>query len=150
MGDGFYPEGEVMQSNGTVWTGRILTALVVLFLLFDCSIKLLKLPAAVAGSMQLGYSEKLVPVIGAILFVCVVFYLIPRTNVLGAILLTGYLGGAAASSIRAEKPLFNDLFPIIFAALMWLGLYLRDPRVRELIPLKSSQGVELGQPATGK
>jgi hypothetical protein len=126
-----------MQSKGTLWAGRILTLLVVLFLIFDCGIKLLKLAPAVEATTEIGYGAHLVPVIGAVLLVCLVFYVIPRTSVLGAILLTGYLGGAVASSLRAEKPLFNDLFPILFAVLMWLGIYLREPTLRALVPLRS-------------
>jgi DoxX-like family len=122
-----------------LWAGRIVTGLVVLFMLFDCSIKLMKLPAAVVGTVQLGYPESLVRVIGTILLVCTIFYVIPQTEVFGGILLTGYLGGAIASTMRAGKPLGYDLFPLIFGVLAWTGLYLRDAKLRQLIPLRSSQ-----------
>ncbi|MDQ6770024.1 MAG: DoxX family protein [Gemmatimonadota bacterium] len=120
-------------SKRRLWAGRIITGLVVLFLIFDGVTKLMEIPAVVKGSAELGYPVTLIPVIGTILLVCVVVYLIPRTSVLGAILLTGYLGGAVASQLRIGKPLLGyTLFPIYVAVLIWGGLYLRDNRVRVL------------------
>ena len=130
-----------MQSDQTtfvskkrLWTSRILSGLVVLFLIFDGVTKLITIKPVVEGMQKLGYPVPLAPVIGAILLVCVVLYVIPRTAPLGAILLTGYLGGAVASQLRVGMPLLGyTLFPIYVAALAWGGLYLRDSRVRALI-----------------
>ena len=120
-----------------LWSARIITGLVLLFLLFDLIVKLLRLPVAVQANVQLGYPESAVLVIGIIELVCLVTYLIPRTSVFGAILLTGYLGGAIASQLRAGNPLFSHtLFPIYVAVLVWAPLFLRDERVRALIPLR--------------
>lgn len=124
-------------SRTSLWVGRILSWIVLLLLIFDGVTKVLKASPSVQGTMELGYSEALVPVIGMILLVCVVFYAIPQTQVLGAILITGYLGGAVASQVRVGKPLFsNELFPIYFAGLMWLALFLQDGRLRELVPFR--------------
>ncbi len=120
-------------SKKKLWTGRIITGVVVLFLIFDGVTKLMEIPPVVKGFTELGYPVTLSPVIGTILLVCVVVYLIPRASVLGAILLTGYLGGAVASQLRIGKPLLGyTLFPIYVAVLIWGGLYLRDNRVRAL------------------
>jgi len=120
------------------WTGRILSALAAFFLVFDSMMKILKLSAAVEGTTRLGYPESVVLGIGVIELVCVVVYLIPRSSVLGAILLTGYLGGAIATHVRVGSPLvFYTLFPIYVAILLWGGLFLRDHRLRALLPLSS-------------
>ena len=127
-------------SRKTLWTGRILSGLVVLFLLVDAGFKLIKpLPApAVQAFAQLGYPIGLAAGIGILLLSCVALYLIPRTSVLGAILLTGYLGGAVASHVRVGDPWFSHaLFPVYIGLLIWGGLYLRDQRLRALIPLRS-------------
>ena len=125
-------------SKKRVWTGRIISALVVLFLLFDSAIKLMKLPPAVEGTARLGYPVTLVLPIGLVLLICVVIYVIPSTSVVGAILLTGYLGGAVASNVRIGNPLFGYvLFPVYVAVLLWTGLLLRDDRLGELVPLRS-------------
>jgi DoxX-like protein len=121
-------------SRKRLWAGRIISALVALFLLFDGAVKVMKLAPVVEGSRQLGFSEGAVFGIGLIALVCLVAYLIPRTAGLGAILLTGYLGGAIATHVRVGSPLFtHTLFPIYVAALIWGGLYLRDGRLRALI-----------------
>jgi uncharacterized membrane protein YhaH (DUF805 family) len=113
------------------WTGTILSGIAVLFLLFDSIGKLLKVAPAVAGSAELGYLEGVIQPIGVILLVCVVTYMIPRTAILGAVLLTGYMGGAIATHVRVGNPLLtHTLFPIYVAALFWGGLFLRDERVR--------------------
>jgi hypothetical protein len=125
-------------SKTSLWAGRIITTIVVLFLLFDSSIKLMRLAPAVEGTARLGYPVSLVAVIGIVLLACSAVYVIPRTSVLGAILLTGYLGGALASQLRIGEPLFSHvLFPIYFAVLLWAGLLLREPRLRALFPLRS-------------
>lgn len=123
-----------------IWAGRIMSGLVALFLLFDSVIKLVKLPIAVEGTMQLGYPEHTVVGIGVVLLVCLIVYLIPRTAIFGAILLTGYLGGAIATQVRVGSPLFSHvLFPIHVALLVWGGVFLRCPRLRALIPVQRSE-----------
>ena len=121
----------------TPWTGRVLSGLAIAFLLFDSVLKVLQLPAAVEGTVQLGYPESVIVVIGVIELVCLVLYATPRTAVLGAILLTGYLGGAIATHVRIDSPLFtHTLFPIYVAALIWGGIFLREHRLRDLVPLR--------------
>jgi len=124
-------------SRGTLWTGRVLSALSALFLFFDGAMKLPKPDFVVDATVQLGYSESVILPLGVILLVCTVLYVVPRTSVLGAILLTGYLGGAVASHVRHEDGLFAVLFPVIFGALLWGGLVLRDTRLRSLVPWRS-------------
>jgi len=125
-------------SKTSLWAGRIISGLVVLFMLFDSGIKLMKLAPAVEGTAKLGYPVSVVLPIGIVLFVCTVLYAIPRTSILGAILLTGYLGGAVASNVRMGNPLFGYvLFPVYVGVLLWGGLFLRDARLRALIPLRS-------------
>lgn len=124
-------------ASKTLWGGRVLSALAILFLLFDSVIKVLKVDVAVEGTVQLGYPEGVVVGIGIIELVCLALYVIPRTSVLGAILFTGYLGGAIATHVRIGSPLFtHTLFPIYVAALIWGGLILREDRLRALIPLR--------------
>ena len=113
--------------------GRVLSALASLFLLFDGIMKLLKPPVVVQSTLQLGYAESAILGIGLTLLVCTLLYIVPRSSIVGAVLLTGYLGGAVASNIRAGKPVFNVLFPMIMAALLWSGLWFRDLRVRNLV-----------------
>jgi DoxX-like family len=121
-------------SRSSLWAGRVISALVVLFLLFDAIIKLMRVPAALEGTARLGFSESVVLPLGMVLLACVALYAIPRTSILGAILLTGYLGGAVASNVRVGNPLFGYiLFPVYVGVLLWLGLYLRDVRLRILI-----------------
>ena len=120
----------------TIWAGRILSALAILFLAFDTIIKVLNLPPAVEATTQLGYPASLVVGIGLIELVCLAVYVIPRTAVLGAILLTGYLGGAIATQVRASSPLFSVVFPVIIGALIWGGLFVRNARLRALVPLR--------------
>jgi hypothetical protein len=117
-----------------LWTGRLLSGLAVLFLMFDAAVKVLKLGPAIEATTQLGYPESVIVPLGLIEIVCVIVYLIPRTSVLGVVLWTGYLGGAVASQVRVGHPLFSHaLFPIYVAALLWIGLGLRDHRVRGLL-----------------
>jgi hypothetical protein len=129
--------GESLQST-RLWAGRIISALVVLFLLFDTVLKLMRLGPAVEGTVKLGYPESLVLAIGILELFCLVLYVIPRTSVLGAILLTGYLGGAVATHVRMGNPLFSHvLFPVYIGVLLWGGLFLREDRLRALMPLRS-------------
>jgi hypothetical protein len=126
-----------MKRSKMWWTGVVLSSLAVLFLLMDATMKLLRLPAAVQGTKQLGYPENVVFVLGVIQLVCLILYLVPRTAVLGAILWTGYLGGAVATHVRVGNPLFSHiLFPTYVAALLWGGLWLREQRLRALVPLR--------------
>ena len=117
--------------------GYVLTAMVALFLAVDTALKVLVLAPAVQGTTQLGYPVQSVIWIGLIELGCLVLYLVPRTALLGALVLTGYLGGAVASQLRVGAPLLSHiLFPIYVAALLWGGLYLRDTRVRTLLPIR--------------
>jgi len=118
-----------------MWAGRIITGLTVLFLIFDATVKVLKLPVAVEGTVRLGYPARLVVAIGLVELICLATYLFPRTAVLGAVLLTGYLGGATATQVRLEDPWF--FFPVVIGVLVWGGLFLRDERLHALIPLRS-------------
>lgn len=128
---------QTQVSKSALWTGRVLSGLAILFLLFDASIKFFmdKLPPeALEAGAALQWPIELMPTVGTILLGCTILYMIPRTSVLGAVLLTGYLGGAIASHVRVSNPLFtHTLFPIYVAVLVWLGLYLRDTRVKGMI-----------------
>ena len=125
-------------SKGRLWTGRIISALPALFLVMDGVMKLMKPDFVVKATVQLGFPENVIFPLGVVVLVCVILYAIPRTAVLGAILLTGYLGGAVATHVRAGDPLFSHvLFPVYFGILLWGGLYLREERLRALIPLRS-------------
>jgi hypothetical protein len=123
-----------MSPKASIWTGRVLSGLAVAFLAFDATIKLLRLPMAVDATTQLGYPAPLVMPIGVIEVVLLVLYLVPRLSVVGAVLWTGYLGGAVATQLRVGSPMLGfTLFPLYVAALLWGGLYLRDRRVRTLL-----------------
>ena len=125
-------------SRKALWAGRIVGALPILFLLMDSVMKLLKPTFVVDATVKLGYQESTIVPLGIVLLTCVILYVIPQTSVLGAILLTGYLGGAVATHVRVGDPLFSHvLFPVYLGILIWLGLYLRDVRLRELVPLVS-------------
>ena len=120
------------------WAGRILTGLAVAFLIFDSVIKFSGGAALSRAMNQLGFPVHLAPAIGALELVLLAIYLFPRTSVLGAILWTGYLGGAIVLHVRVGNPLFSHvLFPIYVALLLWGGLYLREDRLRQLLPLRS-------------
>jgi hypothetical protein len=123
--------------KGRLWIGRIMSALPALFLLIDAVGKLVKPVPVVEGTVQLGYPESVLLGLGIVLLTCTVLYVIPRTAIFGAILLTGYLGGAVATHVRVGSPLFSHiLFPVYLAVLIWGGLYLRDERLRALIPVR--------------
>jgi hypothetical protein len=125
--------GSTSSSLRRIWASRILTALSILFLLMDGSMKLFKPPFVVEATVRLGYPESTIVGIGVALLVCTILYVIPRTAILGAILLTGYLGGAVASNVRAETPLFNAVFPALFAVAVWASLVLRDKRLESIL-----------------
>jgi len=123
--------------KSTIWAGRIISALPVLFLLMDGVMKLVKPRVVVEATVRLGYPESVILGLGIVLITSTVLYIIPATSVLGAILLTGYLGGAVATHVRVGEGLFSVLFPVMVGVLIWLGLYLRDGRLRALVPLRS-------------
>ena len=114
--------------------GLVVTGLVARFLLLDSVTKLWQVPFVVEATRQMGFPASTVPIIGGTLLVCLAVYLVPRTAVLGAVLLTGYLGGAVCAQLRIEAPLFSTLlFPVYTGALVWLGLYLRSAALRALV-----------------
>jgi len=129
-------------SRAKLWTGRVITIFTAAFLLFDTMVKVLNLPVAVEGTSRLGYPARLVVYLGIVEFVCLAAYLFPRTAVLGAILLTGYLGGATATQVRVEDPWF--IFPVVVGVLVWVGLFLRDARLRHLYALKRPALARIG------
>lgn len=122
-------------SRKSVWAGRSISALFVLFFLFDGITKVMQVAPVRVAQAGLGYPESLTVSIGVLLLACTVVHAIPRTSILGAVLLTGYLGGATASQVRIGAPFF---FPIVVGVLLWMGLFLRDGRLRALIPLRES------------
>ena len=130
-------QSETSVSKKALWAARIIGGLPALFLLLDGAMKLFKPAFVVDATVKLGYSESTIIPIGIILLVCTILYLIPATTVLGAILLTGYLGGAVATHVRMGEDVFSMVFPVIFGALIWFALYLCEPRLRALIPLRS-------------
>ncbi len=125
-------------SKANLWIGRIVGGLPALFLLWDGVMKLFKPAFVVDATVKLGYPEASIVPLGAVLAVSAILYLIPTTSVLGAILLTGYLGGAVATQIRAGQSLGWVLFPVLFGVLLWLGLYFRDLRLQTLVPLRAA------------
>ncbi len=125
-------------SQGRLWTGRILSTLPVLFMLMDGVMKLMKPDFVVKATVQLGFPENVIIPLGITVLICTILYAIPQTAVLGAILLTGYLGGAVATHVRGGDPLFSHILaPVYFAVMLWIGLYLREPRLSALVPLRS-------------
>jgi hypothetical protein len=122
------------------WTGRVLSGIATLFMIFDGTLKVLALQPAVEGTVQLGYPESAIVPMGIVVLAGVALYVVPRTSALGALLLTGFLGGAVATHVRVDSPLFSHtLFPIYIATLLWLGLWLRDERVRALLPVRRAR-----------
>ena len=122
-------------SKTAIWAGRIVSGLVVAFCLMDAVMKLFKPSFVVEATKQLGYPDSQIIGIGSVLLACTILYVVPRTSVLGAILLTGYLGGATASQVRIGAPLFSVVFAVTFGILVWVGLWLRDHRVRAVTSL---------------
>ena len=128
--------GTVHVSNARLWGGRIASGIPALFLLVDGAMKLVKPTVVVETTMQLGYPEGVIVPLGLVLLASTILYLVPRPAVLGAILVTGYLGGAVATHVRVGNGAFELLFPVIVGALVWAGLVLRNPRVADLLPLE--------------
>lgn len=128
-------------SKGRLWTARIMSGLVILFMLFDSIMKFVQPAPVVEGTLQLGYSEHHIAVIGVLGLISTLLYLFPRTTFLGAVLLTGYFGGVIATHIRMDAPLFtHTLFPVYLAVLMWGGIWLRHEKVRNLVPFAKNEG----------
>jgi hypothetical protein len=127
-------ESDPVISKKLLWTGRIASGLAALFFLMDGVMKLFKPAVVVEATRQLGYPESDIIGIGVLLLICTLLYLFPRTSILGAILLTGYMGGAVASQVRIGAGWFNVAFAVLFGVLVWAGLWLRDVRVRNLLP----------------
>ena len=125
------------MSNANRWTGLVMSGLPALFLLVDGVMKLFKPAVVVDTTVQLGFPEAVILPLGVVLLAGTALYLVPRTAVLGAILLTGYLGGAVATHVRVQDGAFPMIFPVIIGALLWGGLVLRDTRVAALLPLDS-------------
>ncbi len=123
------------SSGGVSWGGKILSGLSVLFFALDGVMKLFQPAAVVEGTVRLGYPQTCIVALGIVLLISTMLYAVPRTAILGAILLTGYLGGAVATHVRVSDNWFNMLFPVFFGALVWGGLWFRDRRVRNLLPL---------------
>jgi len=132
-------ETHIMQSETTgvsktrLWGGRVLSTLAVLFLAMDGGLKLFKPPFVVKATVELGYRESALDGIGAVLLICTIVYVIPRTAGLGAILLTAYLGGAVASNVRAGTAVFNTVFPVLVGFIVWASLVLRNRRVEQIL-----------------
>ncbi len=122
------------NSKGLIWTGRIISVLPVLALAMSASMKLAKAPAAVDGMNKFGYPPGVLMPLGIVELSCAILYAIPQTSVLGAILITGYLGGATATHVRVSDPTF--WMPILLGVLAWLGLLFRDARLRPLLPVR--------------
>ena len=133
-------------SKKRLWTGYILTALIALFLLFDSIVKILRLTPAMDANAGLGYPPSVILPIGIAELICLILFIVPRTSIFGAILLTGYLGGATATQVRLEDPWF--FFPIVIGMLAWGGLFLRDARLRPLILLSIDDVTKRKRPAS--
>lgn len=121
-------------SSARLWTGRVLSFLPAAMLLLDAVMKLVKPEEVVKATIELGFPESSITGMGIALLVSVVLYLIPRTAPVGAILVTGYLGGAVCTHVHAGHPTWQIFFPAIFGALMWTGLVMRDPRLEPVLP----------------
>ena len=125
---------EVAVSRGARITGWVISGFIGLFMLFDGAAKVARFAPYVEGTVKAGFADRLVVPLGVLSLFCTILYLIPRTSVLGAILLVAYFGGATATHVRLGQPFY---FPVVFGILTWLALYLRDARVRALVPLTS-------------
>ena len=130
-------EAVLRSARTSAKVGLVCSGLAVLFLTFDTVLKVLGLGPAVEATISLGYPANSVQWIGLVELVCLALYVVPRTSVLGGLMLTGYLGGAVATHVRISSPLFTHiLFPIYVAVLIWGGLYAREPRLRAVIPIR--------------
>jgi hypothetical protein len=128
-------EAAAPNSKKIVWVGRVISAIPVLFMVFSAVLKFPRLAPVVQGMVRFGYPDDLLFLLGVLEFLSCVVYVIPRTAVLGAILMTGYLGGATASNVRIGDPSY--IMTVVLGVMVWGGLFFREPRVRALIPLRS-------------
>jgi hypothetical protein len=127
-------------SKGRLWSARIMAVIVILFMLMDGIFKLIQPEEVVQGTLKLGFAEHHIALIGILALISVLLYAFPRTSILGAVLLTGFWGGAIATHVRLDNPLFSYiLFPVFLGILAWGALWLRDERVRDLIPLQKRE-----------
>lgn len=139
-GTAVLPHERPLPTNGRRWTGFVITGLIALFMLFDAAMKFVTPKPVAEAFVRSGWPIDVSVTLGAMLLVSTILYLIPRTAVLGAILLTGYLGGAVAANLRLHNPWFsNTLFPVYFGILVWGALWLRDSRIADLIPLRAKR-----------
>jgi hypothetical protein len=125
------------ESKGMLWTGRVITTLVVLFMLFDSITKVMKLPMVIEASAKVGINSNVVFWIGVTLLVSTILYAIPHTSVLGAILVCTYLGGAVCADVITHQPAANSAMAVAFGILAWLGIWLREPDLRGVVPFRS-------------
>ncbi len=126
-------------SKTKLWTSYVVSGLVILFMLMDSIMKFVKPPEVIEGTLALGYAEQHLPIIGTLGLISTLLYIFPRTTIIGAILLTGYFGGAVATHLRLNNPLFTHvLFTVYFGILIWGGLWLRNSKLREMFPLRQS------------
>jgi len=124
----------VSRAKAGIWAGRIMGSLAVLFLLMDSAMKFWMPSPVIEGTARVGWPVSLIPVLGIVLLACTILYIVPRTAIVGAVLLTGYLGGAVATHLRIRDPLFSHvLFPTYLGVLLWAGLYLRDRRLHTVL-----------------
>ena len=130
--------GTGQLSKKALWTGRVLSGLVVAFLLLDAAMHMLKPAPVVEAFARLHLSLSLAVDLGIVELLCIALYVVPRTSILGAVLLTGYLGGAVATQLPTSTSLFGEiLFPVYVGVIVWGGIYLRDERLRALVPWRS-------------
>jgi hypothetical protein len=128
-------------SKGKLWTSYVMSGLVILFMLMDSIMKFVQPPEVIEGTLALGFSEQHIAVLGALGLISTLLYAFPRTSILGAILLTSYFGGAVATHLRLNNPLFtHTLFTVYFGILIWGGLWLRNKKLQELLPLYQQKG----------
>ena len=120
-------------SKSRLWTGRVLSTLAILFMAMDGGMKLFKPPFVVQATVELGYPETAIAGIGLALLISTLLYAIPRTAIVGAILMTAYLGGAVASGVRIGAPMFNIILPIVFGVIVWASLAMRKPRLEKVL-----------------
>ncbi|ANY68373.1 hypothetical protein BBD42_19265 [Paenibacillus sp. BIHB 4019] len=124
-------------SKGRLWTSWIMSGLVILFMLFDGIMKLIKPAVVVESTLELGFQEHHIVILGVLALISTILYALPRTSFLGVVLLTGYFGGVIATHLRLDAPLLsNTLFPVYLAVLAWGGIWLRNEQVRKLIPFQ--------------
>jgi hypothetical protein len=131
------PETRPPVSKAALWTGRVISTLPVLMLTMSGVMKLMGPPEVVEGFRNYGFDGSILVPLGVVELACTLLYVIPRTAVLGAILVTGYLGGAIATHVRAGEPPAQYVVPVVLGVLVWLGLYLRDARLRDLVPVRN-------------